>query len=130
MKNLHQIRAANSINVKITKDKEDSKTIAKKVPAMIIENGLIATAAFAIESNKSGYKSVFEDAIIPHLQHDLISIVPKQSKDEKETTFVINDLGGFIRYLTLIDSSILRLITSETLQYLNYLRRFATDKEV
>lgn len=124
MKNLSQIRAANSINIKIKKDKEDSKTIAKKVPAMIIENGLIATAAFAIESDKKGYKSVFEDAIIPHLQHNLIAIVPE--KYENRTT---NDLGGFIRYLTLIDSAKLRLITSESLQYLNYLRRFATDKE-
>lgn len=130
MKNLNQIRAANSINITIKKDKEDSKTIAKKVPAMIIENGLIATAAFAIESNKSGYKSVFEDAIIPHLQHNLIAIVPNQTKDEKDNSFYIKDLDSFIKYLTLVDSAILRLITSETLQYLNYLRRFATDKEV
>ena len=36
-----------------------------------------------------------------------------------------NELKGFIKHLTTVDSSELRVITAETMAYLNYLRRFA-----
>lgn len=114
MRNLEQIRAANALNVKIEKDSDnDSNSIAKKVPSMIIENGLLATAAFSFESNKKGYKSVFENGIIPHLAS--LNRLPGSSKDLEE----------FIADLSKIESSRLRAITSETMAYLNYLRRFA-----
>ena len=112
-KNLEQIRAKNALNVMIDRDEKDSKSIAKKIPAMILENGLIATAAFAEESNVRGYRSVFENGIIKHLE-DIDLLPGNQDK-----------LKGFIEDLTTVDSAGLRVITAETMAYLNYLRRFA-----
>lgn len=113
-RNLDQIRAANAINVKIARKPGDSKAIAKKVPTMIMENGLIATAAFALESNVDGYECVFVNGIIPHLKS--LRMLPGQR---------LEDLRGFTSDLCDVESAELRVITSESLAYLNYLRRFA-----
>lgn len=113
MKNLNQIRAKNAIDVKIDSNAEDSKSMAKKVPAMIMENGIIATAAFALDNNKSGYKSIFEKGIIPHLE-ELHLLETKMN------------LLDFIEHMQIIDASELRHITTETMEYLSYLRRFAS----
>lgn len=113
MKNLEQIRAKNAMDVEIERNEKDSKSIAKKVPTMILENGILAAAAFALESNVKGYRSVFENGIIPHLR-DIGDLPDEQT-----------DLRGFISYLTGCDSNVLRRITSEIMAYLNYLRRFA-----
>jgi CRISPR/Cas system CMR-associated protein Cmr5 small subunit len=115
MKNLEQIRAKNAMNVEIDRNEKDSKSIAKKVPTMILENGLLAAAAFALESNVKGYRSVFENGIIPHLGE--VDKLPGEH----------TDLQGFISDLTVCDSSVLRRITSEIMAYLNYLRRFAKN---
>lgn len=115
MKNLEQIRAKNAMNVEIDRNEKDSKSIAKKVPTMILENGLLATATFALESKVKGYRSVFENGIIPHLKDKDIDELPGEH----------TDLRGFIGDLTARDSTVLRRITSEIMAYLNYLRRFA-----
>jgi hypothetical protein len=77
---------------------------------LIINNGLLATAAFAKEG-KEGIQSVI-NAIEAHLQHEEIAIMPigKSMMDwlSSEQT----------------DSSTLRRVTAESLAYLNYLRRF------
>jgi CRISPR/Cas system CMR-associated protein Cmr5 small subunit len=115
--NLEQIRAKNALNVKIERKESDSKAIAKKVPSMIIENGLIATAAFACESNVKGYRSVFENGIIKHLADKDVGLFTKENMTLEE----------FIEYLTgeVVSSAQLRVITAEVMAYLNYLRRFA-----
>jgi CRISPR/Cas system CMR-associated protein Cmr5 small subunit len=113
MKNLEQIRAKNALEAaskcKFT-GKDDGKVV-KKVPTMIMNNGLLAAAAFAAETPK-GYKDVF-NAIIVHLEST--NNLPGKEKQ----------LQGFINDLCETDSSELRQITSETIAYLNYLRRFA-----
>ena len=116
MKNLEQIRAKNALNVEISHDAGDSKNIAKKVPTMIMENGIIGAAAFAKESNVKGYASVFENGIIPHLE----SINGLPGKNTK--------LEGFIEYLCNANSSKLRQVTAEAIAYLSYLRRFASNR--
>jgi CRISPR/Cas system CMR-associated protein Cmr5 small subunit len=118
MKNYEQIRAANAFDA-ATNPKNDfagvdkGKSIAKKVPTQIRENGFLGALAFAIES-KSGYETVFK-AIMKHL--------PSVNCD-----FGINcdgSLESFFIELTQKDSDVLRAVTEESMAYLNYLRRFA-----
>ena len=113
MKNLDQIRAKNALAsaTSIEGGVNDGKNIAKKVPTMIMENGIIAAAAFAVETGK-GYETVF-NAIITHL-------VDVQYLNRSVT------LTEFITWLAgTADSSRLRQITAESIAYLSYLRRFA-----
>jgi len=110
MKNLEQIRAKNALNAVVKynfKGKNDGE-VAKKVPTMILENGILATATFARES-KGGYESVFH-AIIDHLKN--INMMPQ------------NEMK-IIEWLVVNDSSHLRSVTAEIMAYLSYLRRFA-----
>lgn len=107
MKNLEQIRAKNALNASIGTGKDGGDMIAKKVPAMIIENGFLGAFAFAIENGK-GYLDVF-NAIVAHLVE--VGLVPPTKRT----------YGHFCE----IDANALRVITAEAMAYLNYLRRLA-----
>ena len=113
MQNLEQIRAKNALNVKVAGGANDG-AVVKKVPSMILENGILAAAAFANENKGQGYADVFEAGIIPHLKS--INKLPGDN----------TDLRGFIDDLTNVSSSTLRRTTTETMAYLSYLRRFAS----
>jgi CRISPR type III-B/RAMP module-associated protein Cmr5 len=117
MKNLEQIRAKNALtateNVKFSGVNDGE--VAKKVPTMIMENGILAAATFAedeIKKNKEkgrGYSDVFQ-AVIVHLKD--VEIMPAGKDD-------------IISWLVDEDSAQLRAVTAETMAYLSYLRRFA-----
>ena len=117
MKNLDQIRAANAINATDIGKGVNNGEIVKKGPAYIMNNGLLATAAFARES-KGGYEDVFK-AVIRHLKDPRVEKLPEKMEESSD---------ALIRYLVKKDSSVLRDITMETMAYLNYLRRFAGKK--
>lgn len=121
MKNFEQIRAKNALawKDKIGKGKGDGENVAKKVPVMILDNGIIAAAAFALEKGE-GYADVFK-AIISHLKDDDIHLI--------ENSFLPDNLKGFITHLAASSSSELRLITAETTAFLNYLRRFVKKEK-
>lgn len=112
MQNLEQKRAAHALckadTIKAGQGEGDPNAVCKKVPTLIINNGLLATAAFANEG-KDGIKSVIL-AIEDHLQH--IGIMPQGNT--------------LLRWLSApdADSALLRRVTAESLAYLNYLRRF------
>lgn len=114
MKNFEQIRAKNALEAKdkISAGAGGGDSVAKKVPVMILDNGLIAAAAFALETGV-GYQDVFA-AVIRHLADKEIGLLTSPVSLEE-----------FIARLVSIDSDSLRLITAETMAYLNYLRRFA-----
>jgi len=114
MKNYEQIRAKNALTAadKYKFKGENDGEVVKKIPNLIIDNGILATCAFATERGK-GYENVFR-AIIEHLSDSEIGLL--RSKD-----MPVND---FIKHLSEISSADLRHITSETMAYLNYLRRF------
>ena len=112
MRNLDQIRAANALAAKNSiKGGVNDGEVVKKVPSMIMNNGLLAAAAFAVETRK-GYEDVFK-AIIDHLKY------------LKRLPGTHTDLEEFISDLSVSDSVILRDITAEAMAYLNYLRSFA-----
>lgn len=113
MRNLEQIRALNALKaaslIKPGRSGGSSSAVVKKVPALIVNNGLLATAAFARE-NKDGIQSVLQ-AIEEHLRE--IGLLPAGQK-------------GLLEWLTEseVSSAQLRRVTSESMAYLNYLRRF------
>jgi CRISPR/Cas system CMR-associated protein Cmr5 small subunit len=114
IRNMDQIRAANALSkadtIKVGPGEGDPNAVCKKVPTLIINNGLLATAAFANEG-KEGIQSVIS-AVEAHLQHKEIGIMPLGKN-------ILNWLSS-----SDADSALLRRVTSETLAYLNYLRRF------
>ncbi len=108
MKNLEQIRAKNALEAapEIGKGKTGGDVV-KKIPPMIRDNGILASAAFA-RDKREGYETVFH-AVIKHLK--ILGIMPQN--EEK-----------MIEWLITVDSAKLRAVTEETMSYLNYLRRF------
>lgn len=122
--NLEQIRAKNAIRHRNDAfPGADGGEVVKKVPTMIRENGILAAAAFAVESKgegkgdkNPGHKKVFE-CIVEHLASKGIEKLPGKMSVEK-----------FIFELSKSDSATMRDITAETMAYLNYLRRFARKK--
>ena len=124
MKNLDQIRAANAIRHQTTVfPGAEGGEVVKKVPTMIRDNGMLAAAAFAAEPKGNGnyknpgHKKVF-DCIIEHLASNGVNLLERAMP-----------LEDFIRFLVGGDSAVLRNITTESMEYLNYLRRFARKKE-
>ncbi len=126
MRNLEQLRAQNAIAAApgIGTGKEGGRTVAKKVPAMILADGFIGAMAFAIEEakdskekngkEKSGGKETVFRAIINHLKTcGMMHGIQRE------------DLQGFLDDLCTKDANVLRAITAEAMAYLNYLRRFA-----
>jgi len=119
MKNLEQIRARNALawREKIGTGKNDGRAIAKKVPTMIRENGLLAALAFACEQGDgSGHYNVFE-AIIAHLSCQEVAKLKQGCTPDQ--------LAEFLAASETVSATRLRDITSETMAFLNYLRRFA-----
>jgi CRISPR type III-B/RAMP module-associated protein Cmr5 len=84
-------------------------------PALIVNNGLLSTVAYAIsKKEKGGYKEIC-DAIAVHLTDPNVGLL----KNKPATREGLRD------FLVENDSTTLRLCTAEALVYLNYLRRFA-----
>lgn len=115
--NLDIVRARNALNA----SKSDTfrgvngGEVAKKIPPLIMNNGLIAVLAFADE-NDADYRKVFK-AVIAHLKDEDIKILPPNSNVAE-----VNDL---LDYILKRDSVTLRRITFETMRWFEYFRRFA-----
>ncbi len=118
MKNLEQVRAKNAhaaIQAGVRGRGVEEGDALRGFPALVINNGLLATLSYSIsKKDKGGYKEIC-DAIATHLADPLISLL----KDVPATREGLRD------FLAEQDSATLRLCTGETLAYLNYLRRFA-----
>jgi CRISPR type III-B/RAMP module-associated protein Cmr5 len=124
MNNLEQVRAKNAL--KATGGQifggKDGGEIAKKIPTMIRDYGLMATLAFALEKKKKdqyaneGFKLAL-DCVVGHLRDPLVQRLPDTIKDaEAWMNYLANEA----------DSAQLRDQTAEAMAYLSYFRRFAT----
>jgi CRISPR/Cas system CMR-associated protein Cmr5 small subunit len=121
MQNLEQIRAhnvlafANSGSVSGDKGGE----VIKKIPPLILNHGLLATAAYSF-TEKEGWQKVF-DAIAKHLSDKDIAVVPPHVKDRK----------SLMDFLTAKDttSETLKHATAESMAWLQYARRFVKKED-
>ena len=117
MKNLEQIRAANALAYakagQNTRGKQGGNVL-KKLPALVMGNGLLAAGAFAYAQRSDiGWRTCF-DHIAKHLAHSEIGIAPGQDDLDKLMVFLADKA----------DSQVLKLATDEALAWLSYARRF------
>jgi CRISPR type III-B/RAMP module-associated protein Cmr5 len=112
MKNLEQIRAANAL----AKVGDLKRAAVSKLPAMILGNGLLATAAFCRAEgggeNRKDMKIAMDHTAAHLVDRDMI-------KKGLGTT------DGLIQDLSQRKSIDLQRATSEALAYISYLKRFA-----
>jgi CRISPR/Cas system CMR-associated protein Cmr5 small subunit len=122
MKNLEQIRAANALAYAAAGQNmrgQQGGNVLKKLPALVMGNGLLAAGAFAYaQRNETGWRTCF-DHIAKHLSHTDIGIAPGQDSLEALMGFLSNEA----------DSQVLKLATDETLAWLSYARRFEQASE-
>lgn len=113
MQNLEQIRARNALSLGPVSGDKGGEVI-KKVAPLILNHGLLATAAYSF-TEKEGWQKVF-DAIARHLADPDVAIIPATAKDRQ----------SMMQFLTAKDtnSEVLKLATAETMAWLVYARRF------
>ena len=120
MKNLEQIRAARAL----ADERNTTKRDVTKLPALIINNGLLATAAFAAETNDKGKpkRGGMKEAIKSVAVH--LGAMPGGIPVMKDA----ESAEDLIRRLTSPNAGPLDLqrATDEALAYISYLKRFAT----
>ena len=121
MQNLDQIRADNALmacglkavppgRATVTAVKDSAVT---KLPALIVNNGLLAAAAFAEKKGDELLSAM--DAVAWHLADERIRRLPKILKKTRYRT----------KHLAENDSQALRLASGEALSFLSYLKRYA-----
>lgn len=119
MKNLEQIRAAKALQTA----PDTTKAAVSKLPAMVIANGLLATAAFASETKKDGRSpkrpemQAALDGTAQHLANPELGI---------PTLAGCTTARDMMTKLAAADSIHLQRATAETLAFLGYVKRFTT----
>jgi CRISPR type III-B/RAMP module-associated protein Cmr5 len=112
MKNLEQIRAANALEPA----KDLSRSAVNKLPAMILANGLLATAAFCNAEGGGENRADMKKALAATAKH-------LASRGHLSPT--TDTVAGMIADLCQRDSHQLQRATAEALAYIAYLKRFA-----
>lgn len=114
MKNLEQIRAAAALPVAERTVKAD----VNKLPALIVANGLLATAAFANEDD--GTKRPKMAAVVNGVARHLANVgILSRCTDAK----------SMMQRLCSEDSPVLQRATAEALAFIGYVKRFAPKGE-
>jgi CRISPR type III-B/RAMP module-associated protein Cmr5 len=121
MKNLEQLRAQHALQFwansqSSTKGQNDGDVVSK-LPSLILNNGLLATLAFA-KSKGGGHETLCE-CILKYLSEQMPGLRPEGYRPGA------GKLDPYIEALTRADSILLQRATTEALAYLSYLKRFA-----
>jgi CRISPR/Cas system CMR-associated protein Cmr5 small subunit len=118
MKNLEQIRASNAIkyaDAGVKTRGAQGGEVVKKLPALVMSNGLLAAGAFAYSKGEGEGWYVCFDHLAAHLAHPEIGVAPRDK----------NTLRKLMDFLTgEADSATLKQATDEALAWLCYARRF------
>lgn len=123
MKNLEQVRARNALAYAAAEGRQtrgkEGGNVLKKLPALILSNGLLASGAFAFaQKPDSGWSTCF-DHLAQHLADPEIKVCPD-----------CKDLKTLMEYLSgKADSNTLKHATDEALAWLSYARRFEPRRE-
>jgi CRISPR-associated protein Cmr5 len=102
--------------VKTSKFKKEYRSVVMKLPSLILTNGLGQTLAF-LKSKGKGDVSKSEEKVYQDLQGWLTK--PNTINWGKATQ------GELIERIMAIDSNKYRMVTMESLSFLNWLKRFA-----
>ena len=100
----------------ISKFQNEYCSTVMKLSSLILTNGLGQTLAF-LKSKGKGEKTKPQEMVYQHLQEWLINIDVINWGSVKK--------GELIERIMLIDSNKYRLVTTEALSFLNWLKRFA-----
>jgi len=118
MKNLEQIRATNAMayaNAGVNTRGAQGGEVVKKLPALIMSNGLLAAGAFAYAKGEGEGWYLCFDHMAKHLAHLEVGVVPASK----------TDLKSLMKHLSEdADSQTLQLATEEALAWLAYAKRF------
>jgi CRISPR-associated protein Cmr5 len=103
-----------------SKKQKEYKSYARKIPTMILSNGLGQTLAFVKAKSEKGnaYDLIYKQLTEYIESENTIRITPEDKKELIEK----NDL---VEWVISCDSSKYRYITQEILAFLNWLKRFA-----
>ena len=114
VQNMEQLRAAHALRqVKTSPDRfrtANKADVTKSVTTMVMDSGMLAAMAYALDNNDEAYTRVF------------LSFMDYRKSG-------IPKLQEYLEALAKADAYILRTITSDFLGYMKYLRRFANMKE-
>jgi CRISPR-associated protein Cmr5 len=110
MKNLEQHRAASALSIA----NNVSRSSVSKLPALILNNGLLATAAFCQSKKDNDLQNAMK-GIAKYLTER--GIINGQG----------DNIDSMISSLTGVDFIYLQRATTESLAYLSYLKRFAAS---
>ena len=116
MQNLEQVRARNALAFAgsgAVKGEQGGEVI-KKVSPLIMNHGLLATAAYSF-SEKAGWQKVF-DAIAKHLADPEVAILPPGADNRSKLMDCLTAKAA--------TSETLKLATAEAMAWLTYARRF------
>lgn len=123
MHNLEQIRARNVLTFAKSGAiaGKDGGEVIKKIPPLILNHGLLATAAYSFEDKKGDWQKVF-DAIARHLADPDVAVVPADK---------VRDRSTLMDFLTHKDttSEVLKHATAEAMAWLQYARRFVKKED-
>jgi CRISPR/Cas system CMR-associated protein Cmr5 small subunit len=123
MKNLEQVRAASALayaNAGMNTRGAQGGEVVKKLPALIMSNGLLAAGAFAYAKGEGEGWYVCFDHLARHLAHPDVGVLP-QTK---------NNLANLMDHLAKeADSAVLKQATEEALAWLCYAKRFVKKPE-
>lgn len=112
MQNLDQIRAAAALEPA----KDLNRSAISKLPGLILNNGLLAAAAFCDAEGGGGNRPQLKNAMAATARH---------LADRGIAARGTANIPDLIRDLSTKDSINLQRATSEALAYLAYLKRFA-----
>ncbi len=113
MKNLEQIRAANALDPA----KNLSRSAVNKLPAMILANGLLATAAFCNAEGGGENRADMKKAL---------EATAKHLADRGYLAAGTSTVAEMIQDLSQRTSHELQQATAEALAFIAYLKRFAS----
>lgn len=125
MQNHEQIRAVHALRAAGPLDRSD----VVKLPALIINNGFLATLAFTLESSsrEGMLKALLK--VAEHLrQRGLLTRQAQHNEHDSEAERRDRQARTVIDELADGSSAQLQRVTAEALAYLAYLKRFAPKK--
>ena len=119
MKNLDQIRAYNALQHKDNiADSKGGGDAISGFPMLVLTDGLLAALAFACEWKKQGERKNLGE-------HTVATAIASHLHDAQISISKANDADGLLKELAEEkDDILLRRATTESLAFLNYLKRF------